>query len=304
MIRERPLPFVTLLAPLAALVATLLVAQGAQAEYRATFPYRDADFLSPGETDGGIAVVPDVLPRGDKAPLVILLHGVNTDQVLHMWFGTRAFPDVAALSAQTIASGAAPPFILAAPSQTKGAMSGRHMWQDFDLDDFVRAVERAISLRARVDRDAVYVIGHSGAGCNPDGGLLRVASVPSLIVPRGILAIDTCMDEDSGPALGSAPESAKVWVRWQPEIWPRPLDRFRATFKLAADLSGHAEPILQCVNGLVEPVHVTILLETFTTILPAILAGRPLPLPTGPACPAPPASPPVAPPAPPTVAPR
>ncbi len=260
---------------MAALVLALcILARHANAEFRATFPYRDADFLSPGEASGGIVVAPDELANAGKAPLVVLLHGVNLDQVLHMWFGTRGYPDVAALAAKTIASGASPPFILAAPSQTKQAMSGRRMWQDFDLDDFVRAVDAAIATRATVDRDAVYVIGHSGAGCNPDGGLLRVARSASLIVPRGILAIDTCMDEDSGPALGSAPESARVWVRWQPEIWPRPLDRFRATFKAVAESSGHAEPFLQVVTGLTEPVHEMILLETFATFLPSLLTER------------------------------
>jgi hypothetical protein len=272
---------------LSVMVAMLLVSvtRSARAEYRAAFPYRDADFLFGGETNGGMVVVPDAVPRGEKAPLVVLLHGVNPEPVLHMWFGVKAYPDLSALSAQMIASRASVPFIFAAPSQTKGAMSGRHMWQDFDLDDFVRAVDAAVGARAAIDRDAVYVIGHSGAGCNPDGGLLRVARAPSLVVPRGILAIDTCMDEDSGPALGSAPESAKVWVRWQPEIWPRPLDRFRTTFKLAADLAGHAEPQIQCLNGLVEPVHIMILVDTFATVLPAILAGREIPPPTGPPCP-------------------
>jgi hypothetical protein len=278
------------LTALAALLVALFAARGAAAESRVVFPYRDGDFLSAGESGGGIVVVPDAVKAGESAPLVVLLHGVNLDQVLHMWFGTGGYPDVAELSAKAIASGASIPFILAAPSQTKGAASGRRMWQDFDLDDFVRAVGAAIGSRAVVDRDAVYVIGHSGAGCNPDGGLLRVARAASRIVPRGILAIDTCMDEDSGPALGSAPESAKVFVRWQPEVWPRPLDRFRATFATAATVSGHAEPVLQCVNGLVEPVHVSILLDTFTTSLPAILAGKPLPAPTGPPCaPLPPA---------------
>jgi hypothetical protein len=258
----------------------VLFARSAAADYRPTFPYRDAEFLNAGETGGGMAVVPDLVPRGGRAPLVVLLHGVNLEQVLHMWFGTRGYPDVSALAAQSIASGAAPPFILAGPSQTRGAASGRHMWQSFDLDDFVRAVDAAIATRATVDRDQVFVIGHSGAGCNPDGGLLRVAQAPSLVVPRGLLAIDTCMDEDSGPALGSAPESAKVWVRYQGEIWPRPIDRFRATFKTAADLSGHAEPFVQLVNGLVEPVHIQILLDTFTSFLPAVLAGRdPVPAP-------------------------
>jgi hypothetical protein len=285
--RKRWLLFVTIAG---VFLAGLLVDRSAHAEYRVVFPYRDAEFLLFGETSGGIAVVPDAVPRGERAPLVVLLHGVNPDPVLHMWFGPRAYPDLSALSAQMIENRSSVPFILAGPSQTRGAMSGRHMWQDFDLDDFVGAVEAAIGPRAAVDRDAVYVIGHSGAGCNPGGGLLRVARVSSLIVPRGILAIDTCMDEDSGPALGNAPESARVWVRWQPEIWPRPLDRFRATFKLAADLSGHADAQIQCVNGLVEPVHITILVDTFATVLPAILSGRELPLPTGPPCPSSPAA--------------
>jgi hypothetical protein len=255
-----------------AVVASFFFASSARAEYRAAFPYRDAELLSPGESAGGMVVVPSGPPEGATLPLVVLLHGVNNDQVLHMWFGTSAYPDVAAIGAKTIASGASAAYILAAPSQTKVAWSGRRMWQDFDLDDFVRAVEAALGTHARIDREQVIVIGHSGAACNPDGGLLRVARTPSLVVPRAILAIDTCMDEDSGAALGSSPESARVLVRYQAEIWPRPLDRFRATFKTAAESSGHAEPFIQVVTGLAEPVHVQILLDTFATFLPGVLA--------------------------------
>ena len=39
-----------------------------------------------------------------------------------------------------------------------------------------------------------------------------------------------------------------------------------------------AEPFVQVVTGLVEPVHVSILLDTFTTFLPAVLSGREIPL--------------------------
>ena len=264
----------TAVAAAALAIAITAWPRSAHADDRTVFPYRDAELLSPGEAGGGIVVVPEPVARGEKTPLVVLLHGVNVDQVVHMWFGTRGYPDVAAISERAIASGAAPPFLLAAPSQTRGAMSGRRLWQGFDLDDFVRAVEAALATRAAVDHDAVFVVGHSGAGCNPDGGLLRVARAPSLVVPRAILAIDTCMDEDSGGALGSSPESAQVLVRYQAEIWPRPIDRFHATFKTAADLSGHAPPFVEVVSGLAQPVHVSILLDTFTTSLPSILAGR------------------------------
>lgn len=263
-----------------ALLLVLLPAP-ARAEHRAVFPYRDGEFLMAGESGGGIAVVPDAIDRiaghgseGAKSPLVVLLHGVNLDQVVHMWFGTRGYPDVAAIAAKTIASGASPPYVLAAPSQTRNAVSGRRMWQDFDLDDFVGAVERAIGEHATIDHDAVFVLGHSGAACNPDGGLLRVARATSLVVPRAILAIDTCMDDDSGAALGASPESARVLVRYQPLIWPRPLDRFRATFASSAALSGHAPPFIQVVGGLPEPVHVQILLDTFAAFLPAVIADR------------------------------
>jgi hypothetical protein len=291
-IEVRTIRLATLVAALAASALSTSFSRTARAEYRAAFPYRDAEFLSPGEVSGGMVVVPDTVDKLDKrdkrdedakVPLVVLLHGVNLDQVLHMWFGTRGYPDVAAMSATAIASGSSPAYILAGPSQTKGATSGRRMWQDFDLDDFIRAVEAAVGAHAVIDHDAVFVVGHSGAGCNPDGGLLRVARAPSLVVPRGIFAIDTCMDEDSGAALGSSPESAKVWVRYQSEIWPRPLDRFRATFRTATDVSGHAEPFVQVVNGLAEPVHISILLDTFTTFLPAVLAGREIPVPASPA---------------------
>jgi hypothetical protein len=145
------------------------------------------------------------------------------------------------------------------------------MWQDFDLDDFVAAVDAALGPRAEVDRDAVIVLGHSGAGCNPNGGLQRVARAASNVVPRALLAIDTCMDEESGAALGSAPSSARVLVRWQSEIWPRPLDRFRAAFKDAAEAAGHTEPFIELVNGLAEPVHETILPDTFTSVIPSLL---------------------------------
>ena len=90
------------------------------------------------------------------------------------------------------------------------------MWQDFDLDEFVRAVDAAIGPQAAIDRDRVYLVGHSGGGCNLDGGLLRAAG-SSRIVARAVLAIDTCIDEEDGTAYGNVPESMQVIVRWQPE---------------------------------------------------------------------------------------
>jgi hypothetical protein len=55
---------IRVLTAIAALVAVILAAPIAGAESRVVFPYRDADFLSPGEVGGGIVVVPDPVMRG------------------------------------------------------------------------------------------------------------------------------------------------------------------------------------------------------------------------------------------------
>jgi hypothetical protein len=256
-----------------ALAVLLLFAGDAYAAgRRVTFPYHDAEYLWAGEYRGGEALVPDGVAGGERVPLVVFFHGVNVERVLHFWAGGHGEPDLMDLADRIIASGAAPPFVFAAPSQTRGAMSGLHMWQDFDLDAFVRAVDAAIAPGAEIDRDRVYLIGHSGGGCNLDGGLLRAAGA-SRIVARAVLAIDTCMDEEDGTAYGSLPESMQVIVQWQPEIWPRPVEKFRAAFKSAAALAGHGEMVIQLVPGLGPGAHEAILVAMFTSLLPTVLAG-------------------------------
>jgi hypothetical protein len=193
-----------------ALTSATVVPAQPDAPFRVSFPYRDAEFLYVGESNGGQVVVPSRVERGTHLPLVVLLHGVNPDHGPHMWMGGRDFPDLGLLVERMVGSYAAPPFLLAAPSQTKGAMSGHLMWKEFDLDDFVRAVEGAMGGRASVDRSTVIVMGHSGGGCNPAGGLLGVARAPRTVVPSAVVAIDTCLDEESGDALGRAPSDVEV----------------------------------------------------------------------------------------------
>lgn len=239
---------------------------------RVTFPYHDADYLWLGETNGGIAFVPESLPVVERVPLVVFFHGVNVERVLHFWTGGRGEPDLLEVADHVMTSGASLPFVLAAPSQTRGAMSGRHMWQDFDLDEFVRDLDAAIAPR-EVDRDRIILMGHSGGGCNPDGGLMRAAR-GSRIAPWAVLAIDTCMDEEDGTAYADLPESARIIVRWQPDMWPRPVDKFRAAFAMGAEQSGHADLIMQVVPNLGPDAHEAILVDTFTSLLPAVVAGK------------------------------
>jgi hypothetical protein len=190
-----------------------------------------------------------------------------------MWLTGKTEPDLAPLVERLASAGSSRPFVFAAPSQTRSAWSGHMMWKDFDLDDFVRAVDDAIAGRASVDPQTVIVLGHSGGGCNPDGGLLRVARVHGRVVPRALVAVDTCLDEEAGAALGAAPAGTEVWVRWQAEIWPRPLDRFRASFRDTAAESGRDEPQVQRVDGLGPGAHDAILLDTLTSLVPLLVAS-------------------------------
>ena len=259
-----------------AFALVLVMASDARAAGRkVTFPFRDADYLWAGESHGGSAFVPESIVAGDRVPLVVFFHGVNVERVLHSWTGGRGEPDLTELVDRSVTSGASIPFVFAAPSQTRGAMSGLHMWQDFDLDEFVRAVDAAIGPQAEIDRDRVYLVGHSGGGCNLDGELLRAAG-SSRIVARAVLAIDTCMDEEDGTAYGNVPESMQVIVWWQPDIWPRPVEKFRAAFRGAAALSGHGDLVMQVMPGLGPQAHEAILLDAFTSLLPRVLAGSQL----------------------------
>jgi poly(3-hydroxybutyrate) depolymerase len=243
------------------------------AGHRVTFPYRDGAYLWAGESNGGEAFVPDAVPAGERVPLVVFFHGVNVDRVLHFWAGGRGEPDLIDLVDRSVANAASVPFIFAAPSQTRGAMSGLHMWQDFDLDEFVRAVDAAIGPRAEIDRDRIILLGHSGGGCNIEGGMFRAARA-SRIAARAILAVDTCMDEEDGVAYADVPESTQVIVRWQPDIWPRPVEKFRAAFKGASAQSGHGDLVMQLVPNLGPAAHEAILVDTFASVLPQLLAGQ------------------------------
>jgi hypothetical protein len=263
------------LASAIAFVATMASGSRADAAYRATFPYHDADWLAPNESNGGAAVVPSRVPVGAHVPLVVFLHGVNMDMAVHAWSGAKGLPDMTVVADDLVESRVAIPFILAAPSQTRTAWSGRKMWQGFDLDEFADAVDRGLAGRAFVQRDVVIVMGHSGAGCNPDGGLLYAAGHVGKITPRAFVAIDTCMDAEVGAALAAAPASSRVVVRWQPDIWPRQVDEFHNAF-LAIAMSRHRpDAIIEVVRGLGGDAHAAMAEDTFRSTLPRLLAEKP-----------------------------
>jgi hypothetical protein len=251
--------------------ASVLTAPSAHAAYRATFPFHDSEWLSPRESNGGAALVPSIVPVGARVPLVVFLHGVNMEMALHAWSGGRGSPDLSLVADELVQSHAARPFIFAAPSETQHAWSGRKMWGAFDVDELADDVDRALAGRAFVARDVVVVMGHSGAGCNPDGGLLYSASHPGKIAVRAFVAIDTCMDAEAASSLALAPASARVLVRWQPDMWFRPVDEFRSTFLSIATERKRPDAIMDVVRGLGKDPHAAMAENTMRVALPKLL---------------------------------
>jgi hypothetical protein len=241
---------------------------------RLTFPYHDADYLYRGSRNGGLTYVPAAVEPGDTVPLVVFLHGVNPIAAQHPWLGGRALPDLTAAAAKLIGRRATRPFLLAGPTQARGAMAGRSMWEGFDLEEFVDAVDGSLAGRATVDRDQIIVLGHSGAGCNPNGGMLRIAREGGRITPRALVMIDTCLDAETGEALGEADPRTSVYVAWQRVFWWRPMDQFLTAFRTTARESGRRAPILlestEAGQSGKNP-HEDVVEEVFRDLLPTLL---------------------------------
>ncbi len=182
------------------------------------FDHDDERYLVPSQHDGGAALVPD----GSHAPLPLLvfLHGTNPTQALHYWLGGGG-RDLRPMAARLVKSKRVRPFILAGPSQTRGAAHGRNLWTRFELDRFVEDVARALDGRATIDRDTVIFLGHSGAGCNPRGGLATNFWSRGRVVPRLLVSIDPCLDAELGQAFARRPPAVPLWVMWQSKAWPR-----------------------------------------------------------------------------------
>ena len=151
-------------------LATAAVAAPANAK-TLYFPHRDGHFLYRYQKNGGAAVIPDAPEQtSEPLPLVVFLHGTNSTSETHLWMGGGG-KDLRPLVQRLIGKGVVKPFVLAAPSQTKNAFLARTVWQDFDLNLFVDDVARATDGKVTIDRTRVVLAGHSGAGCNPSGGL-------------------------------------------------------------------------------------------------------------------------------------
>jgi hypothetical protein len=191
------------------------------------FPHQDARFLHRFQRNGGAAVLPEDISASEPLPVVVFLHGTNPTSETHMWLGGGG-RDLRPLVKRLIDSGQVKPFVLAAPSQTKNAGLAATVWQDFDLNAFVEDVARATDGKVNIDRKRVVLAGHSGAGCNPRGGLAADFWSAGMPLPLALVSIDPCLDRKMGGAFARRPTEVPLLLWWQPAIWVRQPAKFEA----------------------------------------------------------------------------
>jgi hypothetical protein len=200
---------------------TALWASHASAGETIYFAHDDGRYLTEEQHDGGAAFIPAAARRGGTVPLVVFLHGTNPRGVPHLWLGGLGRdlrPTVESLSRDPNVR----PFVLAAPSQTTFAGSKNSLWSDFDLNRFVADVRQALGSGVELDEGSLHLFGHSGAGCNPRGGL--ATAFTGGLTPLSIVSIDPCLDEKMGRAFAPRIGEAPLWVLWQSQAWPRNVD--------------------------------------------------------------------------------
>jgi hypothetical protein len=216
---------------LVGVVVWLVSSQGAAAETR-YFRHADERYLYTHQHNGAAALLPENVALDAAVPLVIFLHGTNTTGEPHLWLGGGG-RDLRPLVSGLIKEGKVRPLVVAGPSQTKGAALPWTLWNGFDLDAFVDDLAAATQDVVKIDRDQVVLAGHSGAGCNPSGGLATPSWNTGHVTPLALASIDPCLDEEMGNALAKRPAAISLLVWWQSAVWAREPEKFWAA--LTAD---------------------------------------------------------------------
>ena len=179
---------------------------------------------------------------GKPSPIVVFLHGMNTELIKYRWMGGGQEGDVRRIVAELMEAGSVAPMIVAGPSTLDRVTASNAvlLWPAFDLDGFLDRTAERLAGVATIDRSRVIVVGHSGAGCNIRGGL--ATALRAKTVPFANLVIDTCMATDFAKDLARAPPATNVIVSWQSISWAnRSFDDFRKVFK--SELKKAAPPL-------------------------------------------------------------
>jgi hypothetical protein len=228
------------------------------------FPYQQRRLLYSRNAAGGLAYVTSGATRGASLPVVVFLHGMNPDEIVHPWFGP-AYGDLRPVVESLVEAGTVTPFVLAAPTHTRYATGATVMWPRFDLDDFLDATEAALGATATLDRTRVVVVGHSGAGCNPSGGILAESLRRAKLL--AVVDVDGCVDDTVLSPLAEIATSTPVRFFWQ-RTWARPMSELASAcpackLEESSELPPGASP------------HNAILPDALRRVLPELLPPSP-----------------------------
>jgi hypothetical protein len=218
-------------------------------------------------------------PPSSALPILVFIHGMNTEKIKNRWMGGGQEGDVRRIVADLIEAGQVPPMLVAAPS-TLNADDAMTSWPAFDLDAFLALTSAKLAGAATIDLDRVIVATHSGGGCNPYGGIstaIRSKHVHTALV------IDTCMFADLAATLGHARPTMNVVVSYTDLAWStRPFADFRRIFEREVKKSPPAPGILREIeqDQPTEPgPHNAMVALTLRKWLPRLLPPPPPPPP-------------------------
>jgi len=253
------------------------------------FSYRDEQLLEDLHSGGGRVWIPAAArARGGRYPLVVLLHGTDGASAAASCASSSSSSSSASGASSAAASdsdsaaaarpdplhrllappldlsrdfgraigrGVCAPVLVAAPSQTRDAHSSPALWtaDGLDLADFVRVLDAELAAlgSVRIDRRAVSVFGHSGAGCvvtpRERNGLFHVADQVGALRNQGIHVrllglMDICFHGYGGgrylrdALAGTSTRVIAMWV--EPETWFTSLDRDLDGFARGLGLHG------------------------------------------------------------------
>jgi murein DD-endopeptidase MepM/ murein hydrolase activator NlpD len=141
----------------------------------------------------------------------VFLHGIakpgNYPQ-LNDHIQTANMVHLGLLSKKLIDARKVEPLIIAAPTYSPDGEKGSELWKHFDLAAFIEDVRKLLAKHGlAIDEDEISVAGHSGAGCNPAGGLLKLAKQGAKLGDRELKIFglaDTCCTDWAGKIVGPA----------------------------------------------------------------------------------------------------
>jgi hypothetical protein len=209
-------------------------------------------------------------------PILVFLHGTNADKIKYRWMGGGQEGDLRRIAAELMEAGQIPPMLVAAPSTILPAATAiaRTSWPAFDLDTFLDITAAKLRGIATIDRNQVIVAGHSGGGCNREGGL--VTAVRGSTPVHAALVIDSCMDLDVATPLAHTRPTTHVIVSFQLMSWTRrPIADFKRAFQRAVERAPAAPGVLRTLEQLhpTEPMpHDAIVPLVLRRWLPSLLS--------------------------------